>query len=354
MRVLVVVEQLRRSVPGGVGTYARGLVQGLVAAGGADATLFASRPPGRGAGDPLAGLPLPLVTSRLPGPLLTRMWDRGIGLVPAGHDVVHATSLAAPPGGRTPCVVTVHDLAWRRVPEAFPARGQRWHEAALRRALAGAAALVAPSEETAAALGDAGARRVEVVPEGCDHLAPPDPAAAAALLAPLGVAGPYLLSVGTREPRKNLPRVMRAYSRARARLPEPWPLVVVGPPGWGGPVDPVPGVVLAGRVGDGVLSALYAGARCLVYAPLLEGFGLPAVEAMRSGTPVVASPMPSTGGAALEVDPYDEEAMAAAMLVAAADEGVRSELCRRGAARAAALTWEAAARRHVDIWASLC
>ncbi|HET6810364.1 MAG TPA: glycosyltransferase family 1 protein [Acidimicrobiales bacterium] len=359
MRVLVVAEQLRRSVPGGVGTYAHGLLTGLAATGAGDVSVHASRSPGRD--DPLSGYGFPVRASPLPARGLTRAWDIGLIGAPGGFDVVHSVSQAFPSprrrggrGHRPRLTVMVHDLSWRWVPEAFPPRGRRWHEATLARAVARAAALVTPSEEAAASLRKEGAARVEVVPEGCDHLPPPDQGGADRLLTALGVAGPFLLSVGTQEPRKNLSRVVEAYGRARTRLPEPWPLVVVGPPGWGPDLPPSPGVVRAGRVDAAVLAALYGRARCLVYVPLVEGFGLPPVEGMAHGAPVVASPMPSTGGAALEVDPVDVAAVAEAIVAAAADEEVRRGLVAAGAERAARLTWEACARRHLELWRSLC
>jgi alpha-1,3-rhamnosyl/mannosyltransferase len=91
----------------------------------------------------------------------------------------------------------------------------------------------------------------------------------------------------------------------------------------------------------------------VAYVPLLEGYGLPAVEAMRAGVPVVASPMPSTAGAALEVDPLDPGAIAGGLVQAAADESARTALVTAGLARARDLTWEAAARRHTALWAGL-
>jgi glycosyltransferase involved in cell wall biosynthesis len=112
-------------------------------------------------------------------------------------------------------------------------------------------------------------------------------------------------------------------------------------------------VVLAGWVDDAVLASLYRQARALAYVPLLEGFGLPALEAMAAGTAVVASPMPSLGGAALEVDPCDVAAIADALVVAATDDAVRSELAAAGGRRAASLTWQATARAHVELWRSL-
>lgn len=364
MRVLVVAEQLRRPVPGGIGTYVRGLLQGLAGLDGEAAgvdppavSVLASRAPGRGP-DPLSDLGAPVIADTMPSRILTRLWHRDRRAAPAGFDVVHAASLAfPPPAGRRPLVVALHDLAWRAVPEAFPTRGRRWHDGALARAGRHAAAVIVPSEATAEAAVAAGvpAEVVRVLAHmyGADHLAPADGPAARATLVASGVTGPYLLSVGTREPRKNLGRILAAYERARPGLPEPWPLVVVGPDGWGDSLEAVPGVVLLGAVPAPVLAALYAGARCLVYAPLLEGFGLPAVEAMASCTPVVASRVPSTGRAALEVDPLDVEDMARGMVRAAADDRLRAELVTAGLLRAQELTWAAAAADHVRLWREL-
>lgn len=340
-------EQLRRRVPGGIGTYVRALADEVP-----DVTLWASR------GDTLGTLGARMVASPLPSRALVWAWDRGFAAAPAGYDVVHAPSLAVPPrpGGGVPLTVTVHDLAWRRAPETFPARGRRWHEAALARALARATAIVVPSTLTADDLAAAGAAagRVEVIAEGCDHLPPPDLAAAAALRRRLGVGDDYLLTASTLEPRKNLARLVAAYAAAAASaatsLP---PLVVVGPRGWGADLQPVEGVVLAGPVEPAVLAALYAGTRLFVSVPLVEGFGLPVVEAMACGAPVVASPVPSAGGAAYEVDPTDVAAISAALVRVATDDALRTDLVAAARARAAALTWSAAAARHMELWESL-
>jgi glycosyltransferase involved in cell wall biosynthesis len=349
LRLLVVAEQLRRPVEGGIGTYVRGLLRGLSPLD-ADVTLWASRAP-RSRADPLAALGR-VVTSPLPAPALVRAWDRGLVRPPGGADVVHATSFALPPAGSVPMSVMVHDLAWRHFPEAYPERGRRWHEAALGRALERARLLVVPSATVADDLLAAGAPagQVEVVEEGCDHLAPADDQSAGALLARLGVTGDFLLTVSTLEPRKNLPRLLAAYDAAREKLP---PLVVVGPAGWGPEIRPGPGVVLAGLVTGGTLTALYRRARMLAYVPLREGFGLPAVEAMACGTAVVATAVPSAGGAAVEVDPFDVDGIAAALVEVATDERRRAELVAAGRERAAGLTWDATAARHLELWRAL-
>jgi len=358
LRVLLLVEQLRRSAAGGIGTYVLGLLQGLNELAAVDPEdepeliLTASRARGGESDDPLAGLGHALRTSPLPGPLLTRAWDRGIVRAPSGLDVVHAASLATLEPGRVPLVVTVHDLLWRRVPDAYPPRGRRWHEAALARALRRADHFVVPAEVVAGDLVEAGASReaITVIPMGSDHLPPPDVPGAVARLASLGVRGPFLLCVGTLEPRKNLPRLIEAYESIREDLPERWPLVMVGPSGWGDQVMTGSGVVHAGTVSATELAGLYASARLLAYVPLIEGFGLPPVEAMSVGTPVVASPLPSTGGAAREVDPNDTASIAAGLLTVATDDAVREELIRRGSARAAELSWASIARRHREVW----
>jgi len=369
--VVLVVEQLRQPAPGGIGTYCRGLLQGLRclveqdgAQVGLDLELVASRPPG--GPDPLEAWGWPLRTSRLPRQVLGEAWRRGLLGLPGGrgarvrHPVVHACSLAAPwreaRRGRS-LVVTVHDLAWRRHPETYPPRGRRWHEAALAQALVHARALVVPSGPVAEDLRRAGfGGPVVVVPHGADHLPPPDEQATAAWLAAAGVAGPFLMTVGTLEPRKNLGRVLAAFRGAREDLAGvPW-LVVVGPAGWGralpgAPEELGPGVVLAGSVPAPVLAGLYQRAVALVYAPLEEGFGLPPLEAMAAGTPVVASAVPSVDEeVAVVVDPWDVGDLRRAMVQVASDAELRARLVSAGSRRAATRTWREVAVRHRALW----
>jgi glycosyltransferase involved in cell wall biosynthesis len=335
MKVTVVAEQLRRRVPGGIGTYARGLLRGLE--------------------EVAPGLDVEVLRSPVPTQVLTRAWDRNMFGVPRSRrgGVVHATSLAfPPPRGHAALTVMVHDLAWRHVPDAFPARGRRWHEAALRRAVEQAARIVVPSaavrQQVAAMV------PVVVIEEGCDHLPPPDHRSATGVLARAGLRSaadaPFLLTVGTLEPRKNLRTLTEAHRRSGLDVP----LVVAGPRGWGDAVEPDAHdgrVHFAGAVDDATLAALYARATAFAYVPLMEGFGLPPVEAMHAGVPVVASDaVPSVADAALLVDPADVDAIAAALERVTTDDGLRARLRQAGLRRAAQLTWAEAAKRHVALW----
>jgi glycosyltransferase involved in cell wall biosynthesis len=378
-RVIMAVEQLRRAVPGGIGAYARGLLAGLAQCADdgdvVDVTLWASRAPGnalagsRRPADPLTRFDRPVIASHLPGPLLTRAWDHGWRGAPTGFDVVHSISLAAPvarASGRPRSVVTVHDVAWRRHPETATARGARWHESSLCRVRDSASALVVTSKLVAADLISDGVDRdrITIVHGGSDHLVPEDPLQTDAVLRRLGLRGEFLLTVSTLEPRKNVDRLLQAYARARATLPEPWPLVVVGPTGWGPALsspEGQPGVVFAGAVTDAALSGLYRRARAFAYVPLTEGYGLPPLEAMRAGTPsVIANEVPSVidldqsgPSPALIVDPLDVEDMAAALSRVLTDDALRAELVGRGEAHARSRTWRTAAHQHIALWRSL-
>ena len=253
-------------------------------------------------------------------------------------DVLHCTTFRGPVGASVPTVVTVHDLAILRAPEAFP----RWHrlygKAGLDRVLRAADAVVAVSEFTRSevtALADVPAERIRVVPNGVDAVFTPDGPRA---------EGDYALAVGTLEPRKNLRRAVDAAREAGVELR------VVGARGWGG-VD-VEGWV--GEIPDAELAALYRGARCVVYPSLYEGFGLPVLEAMACGSPVVTSCATAmeevAGGAAVLVDPLDASAIAAGIQEAMAR---RDELVPLGIARAREFPWSRAADAVEALWREL-
>lgn len=377
LRITIVAEQLRRRVPGGIGTYATGLLQGLSTIRPLPDVTVAASPLPPGQSDPLLEFPFHVAPiggrfvaavarqrrlPRAPTQLASRLWDRGfagLGSGPGSHaDVVHSVSLAVPPTAGTALTVMVHDVAWRQVPGAYPARGLAWHEAALRRVSRAASAVAVPSRAVAAELLRASVEldpsRIEVIAEGCDHLPPPDHEALREVLERLGVGDDYLLTVSTLEPRKNLRRLIEAYGRVRRDLPSPWPLLVVGPTGWGPQLAVADGVVMAGRVSEPALSALYARARLMVYVPLAEGFGLPAVEALRAGAPlVVSSAVPSIvehESPAVIVDAQSVDAIASAVAELATHDSRRESLAVAGPASTLDRTWEAAARHHVAWW----
>ena len=347
----MIAEQLRRTVPGGIGTYTRGLLRGLANHPDVAVVAWASATAGEDPIEVLVGA-ANTETIRLPSRALTQLWDRGLLRAPGNTDWCHATSLLTPGvtnGAGTAqhnpqLSVFVHDVGWRSHPDAYPSRGVRWHAAALRRVHERADLVLCPSLNTADALVSDGfaAEHVRVVDEGADHLP----------LYPPAEEGTYLLAVATREPRKNLVRLVAAYALARPQLPEPWPLRIVGPAGWGTDVRPVPGVELIGPVSDDDLARAYAGARLFAYVPLSEGYGLPPLEAMRAGLPVLSSAVPSVGGGALLVDPLDVAAIAGQIVRLATDRSLREEFRVRGAERAAASTWRACADQHVACWES--
>jgi glycosyltransferase involved in cell wall biosynthesis len=358
-RAGVVAEQLLRPVPGGVGRYVRALVEHLpleAAVDGGAVTWIVGRHPA----DRLAAAGLPAQTTRRlvwPGRLVTRTW---ITLrrprLPADLldrlDLVHATSAAVPPAAGRPLVATVHDLAFRHFPDAYPAAGRRYHERSARVVAGEAVRLLVPSAATARDLVElygVEPERVAVIPLGVEPPAEPDRAGASRLLRDLGVRGPFLLAVGTLEPRKNLPRLLAAFGEVTDELPDHH-LVVVGPVGWGPALRPTwesVRVKLAGPVGDATLHALYQAADGLAYPSLYEGFGLPVLEAMAHGVPVLTSDRSSlpevAGDAALLVDPVDRGAIAKGLVRLVGDGALRRRLAAAGRRRAAGFSWPATA-----------
>ena len=236
----VVAEQLLRPVPGGVGRYVQALARHLPVEAAVDrAGRWSSSSPATRTRLAAAGPPV-AATRRL-GRLVTRTWVtmRRPGLPAESCSTASTWSTRpAPPcpdGARRPLVATVHDLAFRHFPEAYPPAGRRYHERSARIVADEAARVLVPSEATARDLAElygVDRGRVTITPLGVEVPAEPDRAGAERLLRDLGVRGRFLLAVGTLEPRKNLPRLLDAFGEVTDELPGHW-LVVVGPVGWG-------------------------------------------------------------------------------------------------------------------------
>jgi glycosyltransferase involved in cell wall biosynthesis len=303
----------------GTARHVRGLLGALAGREGVDVT-----PRSFGGGGKLASLARD-----------TWWYYAGLPRSVRGLDLLHCTTFRGPLRSPVPFAVTLHDLALVRHPELFP-RWHRWSGRAGIGPVARAADRVfAVSEFTkreAVELLGVAEEKVTVIGNAIDPVFSPNNS-------PL--LGDYVLAVATLEPRKNLRRVAEAAARAGVELR------VVGAVGWGG-VE-TPGWV--GEVSDEELAALYGGARALVFPSLYEGFGIPVLEAMASGTPVVTSRGGATeevaGGAAVLVDPFDVDAIAAG--IAEADTR-RDELRALGLARAQAFSWPAVADAVVGAW----
>lgn len=347
------VEQLARPVPGGIGVHVRAVLSALVALERTEGLALYAGAEIEGP----AGWRGARLGARLPARWAQPLWDLGAVRLPRYPGFYHAFSFGGPrlPEDR-PVSLTVHDLLFRDLPDVYPARARRWHEKRLAGALASSAVLVAVSEETRSALVAAGAvrERIRVIPPGADHLPPADPEAAERVLDRLGVAGRYLLVVGTLEPRKNLVRIFEAYKRYRAATFDPLPLVVVGPKGWGPDVVAPLGACLAGYLPARTLAGVLARAWAFVYAPLEEGLGLPVLEALHAAVPVVTSvSVPARRFGGLAVDPRSVEALAEALRVVTEDDRARAELVTHGLLAVEGLTWRGTALAYLQLWEEL-
>lgn len=251
-------------------------------------------------------------------------------------------------------VVTIHDTAALDHPEWLDSRFAAWYGWLLPRLVRRVRRVIVPSGFTRDRLVEVArmrSERIAVVPNGVDpRFRPPAAAEIAATRAALGIpTSSYVLSLGSMEPRKNLSALVRAWTMLQSRLPDDVWLVVAGEPG---KRHVFPGVELGampprvhttGRVADAHLPGLYGGATLFAYPALYEGFGLPPLEAMACGTPVIATRRGAApevlGDAALLVEP-DAEAIAVGIERVLNDEALRDGLRRTGTERAAGYTWE--------------
>ena len=307
----------------------------------------------------------------LPLRLLTILWHRLAVPAPAELftgpvDVFHSTDFVLPPLRRARGLITVHDLAFLRLPECAHPGLRSYLSEAVPRSVRRAYHVLADSANTRQDLLDllgVPADKISVVPAGVEARFRPvqNEADLNSVRQRYMLDEPFILTLGTLEPRKNLVRLIEAHDRWRQRVPTAPILVIAGGRGW--LYDDIlsaaerhsdGAVRLIGFVGDEDLPALYTLARAFAFPSLYEGFGLPPLEAMACGTPVVCSDRPSlpevVGDAALMVDAEDIDAWSDALERVSGDAALRSELTERGLRQAQRFTWNQAAQKLLSVY----
>lgn len=314
-------------------------------------------------------------TSARLGIRLGKIWWEQMALRRAcsgsGIDLLHSPYFASPLFPNVPTVVTIHDV----IPLILPAYSRPLHvrvymkmvSAAARRARAVLTVSEAAKKDIIRTLGIP-PERVHVTYNAIDPGMRPitDPAALERMRGNFGIAREYLLYFGGFDVRKNVERVIRAFHAARTGFRHPWQLVLAGSLNLvGHPLYPDPrplaaalglekDVVVTGRVSNEEKALLYSAATAFVFPSLYEGFGIPVLEAMACGAPVITSNVSSlpevAGDAALLVDPTSVDALTEAMLKMLNDAGLREEMRQRGFRRAARFSWDDSAARTLDVY----
>jgi len=352
--------------PAGIGRYARELARALSAQLGADLILWYGSP------RQLHATPPPAATRR-PIPLspttLTRLWHRlqiplPLELFTGRVDIVHGLDFLVPPA-RAPRVATIHDLSFLLVPELGHPRLVRFLRAAVPRTLRLARHIIAVSEAVRAdliRLYRVDPDRVHTIYHGVSTtMQPVEPARRQPLLASLGVRDPYVIAVGTIEPRKGYPILLRAVESLAHEIGD-LQLVIVGSPGWlSRPIEA--DIIAAERRGrvvwlrwvdDATLAALYSGARAFVTASYYEGFNLPLLEALACATPAVATDLTVhhevAGEAALYVPVAAPERLADALRALLTDETLNARLRAAASVRASRFSWARSATQHLEVY----
>lgn len=355
----------------GIGRYARDLGAALVPLLPGDLGIFYNDPTGSLAPEPPLDV-LPRTTVRRE----TKLWRLSVALgdllgrrqdgLAGGAALFHATDHLLPRfSDRVRSVCTLHDLAFLVDPSVHTRTNRLFLSAMVPRFLRRADRVICVSECTArdaTRLLGLDPVKVAVVPSGVDaRFHPPSRGEIASARSRLALPERYVLYVGTVEPRKNLPTLLRAWARLK-RAGDPRRLVIAGKLGWltddffralaaSGLEDEV---VRLGYVADADLPALYGGAEAFVFPSRYEGFGFPVLEAMACGTPVVCSSSSSlpevAGDAALLHDPASDEQLADALARLRDDPVLRVELAARGLRRAATFTWARAARETARVY----
>lgn len=283
-------------------------------------------------------------------------------------DVLHV-QFTAPPFSPCPVVVSIHDLSFEHLPQTFKWRSRKQLRITVRRSARQAAQVIALSEHARSDIISTysiNPENVSVIPLAAPaHFRPTtDEVELKRVRQTYGIEGDYILSVGAIQPRKNLSRLLAAYSRLRwarpeGKLPQ---LVLVGKCAWLydetlrtiKELEISNSVILTGYVPEADLPALYSGALCFVYPSYFEGFGLPPLEAMKCGAPVIVGDKTSlpevVGDAGILVDPFDIDELAAAIQKLIADSELRMQLRVKGLERAKLFDWQETARQTLAVY----
>jgi glycosyltransferase involved in cell wall biosynthesis len=307
-------------------------------------------------------------TGHLAGTWFPGAADRAMGRLVPGAALFHGMEHMLLPLCRVPTVLTVHDLIFERLPGHHKPLNRWYLHLTLPLFCRRATHIIAVSEHTRAdlaALYRIPPTKITVIPEAADpRFRPPSDEALDLARVSYGLPERYLLCVGTIEPRKNLDRLLAAWEPLYLSGEVP-PLVIVGRRGWlydhfFAALERSPardGVIFPGWMLDDDLPAVYAAAELFLFPSIYEGFGLPVLEAMASGAPVVCSNATSlpevAGDAVLFFDPYDVEAIRAALRTALSDAALRQDLRQRGFQRAMRFSWGRAAEETLALYRQL-
>ncbi|OIP97091.1 hypothetical protein AUK40_03985 [Candidatus Wirthbacteria bacterium CG2_30_54_11] len=373
MRILYDGRILQNPSPSGVGYYAQFLLQGLLSSD--DTTLkiftnsFQTRPLGlESALPPHASL----YTTRYPNKLLTLAWSLGrfpaVDKLFADSDVVLCPHISVLPETKLPKVVTIHDLSYEHFPQFHGPKERFWHQIAARSAKQ-ADLLIAVSyatKEDILKIWGIESRKVKVVYPGAPDLSETVEADFADVSRRFNLRAPYLLAVGTLEPRKNLVRLIEAFANvSNEPTCRDLHLALAGARGSDShrieqaihKFKLQDRVTITGYITDEIKKSLYRHAEMLVYPSLYEGFGFPLLEAMQMHLPVIASRAASipevTGEAAVLVDPYNSEELAQAIRDMLEDSALRERCRTLGKARVKRFSWQACSEQVREACRSL-
>lgn len=350
----------------GINWYIYHLLQHLTPSSELAYTIFSSEPRAHEHFQQLTLAPSRLPTDR---PIVRIFWEQFIqpfALRQHRIDLLHGLAFAGPLATSIPWLATIYDLSFIHFPASFNRANRIYLTWAVRHAVQQAKRLVAISESTKrdlVKLFGAPPEKIAVVYCGVDSAFTParNQAAIDALKQKYRV-DKFVLHVGTIEPRKNLPCLVRAFAKMKRQTKLPHQLVLIGARGWKyAEVDAAieatgiaREIIFPGYVPQAELPTWYHAADLFVYPSLYEGFGLPPLDALASGTPTITSNAASlpevVGDAALQIDPLNEEALCTAMIHLLTDQALRAQMIERGLAQAQKFSWAHTAQETIAVY----